>query len=105
MKFSSRVLIVSFALLLTRTSLTQSKPAPGWSEPKYFGIVLGKSTKAETIRRLGKPDYDGPEIESNAPIIEFHVDKPVIGKLYIYLKRSTVVGMYLVPDFHFYEDD
>jgi hypothetical protein len=75
----------------------QSKPEKVWIPAVYHGITIGKSTKEDAIRALGKPRSLGKEQDTGIPILTFDVSDPVPGAIVVYLNHGIVDGVTLLP--------
>lgn len=56
---------------------------------------MGKSTRAEVIKVLGKPKWDGKEEYSRIPMMSYEVDYPMPGTLYVYMTKGILESMTL----------
>lgn len=90
------------ALPLTISSLfviaqTQPTPKPAWTAAVYHDMTIGKSTKEDALRELGKPRFSGKEPDTDIPIMTYDVSDPVRGTLIVYLNNDIIDGITLVP--------
>ena len=86
---------LSLVVLLSGAASAQSlKP---WSAAKYHGLAIGRSSRADVRRQLGKPDSVGTEEDTGLPIMTYTVSDPLPGKLVVYTENGIVDGMTLYP--------
>jgi len=82
-----------------KTSAQSSKRK--WAPAVYRGLVVGKSSKADALKVLGKPDWIGKESETLTPMMNFTVSEPVAGTLSVLFDRDVVSEMSLSPKEHY----
>jgi hypothetical protein len=69
-----------------------------WMPATYKGLVMGKSTRQEVLRVLGKPEWVGRESDTGVATMEFPVSDPVPGKLAVHFPHGEIVNdMTLYP--------
>lgn len=66
-----------------------------WSPAVYRGLVMGKSTKQELIRKLGQPHSSGREEDTGVPILSYDTTSPLPGNLVVYVRRGIVQNIEL----------
>ncbi len=72
-----------------------------WVPGVYRGLVVGKSTQADALKVLGKPQWTGEESESLTPMMEFTVSEPVPGRLAVLFDHGIIGEIRLKPkDFY-----
>jgi len=68
-----------------------------WVAATYHGLVMGKSTRADVLKLLGKPKWVGREQDTGVPIISYEVADPVPGSLTVYIKNGILESLALDP--------
>ena len=68
-----------------------------WVAASYHGLVVGKSTRSDVLRVLGKPKWVGREQDTGIPMMTYAVSDPVPGTLAAYFRGPTLDGMALYP--------
>jgi hypothetical protein len=76
-----------------------------WVPAVYRGLVVGRSTKADVLRVLGKPKSVGKEQDTGVPTISYAVSHPVQGMLVVYIRRGLLDSMSLFPQTQPTKDD
>ena len=68
-----------------------------WAPGVYRGLVVGKSSQADALRVLGKPEWTGKESETRTPMMGFTVSEPVAGTLSVLLDHGIIGEIRLSP--------
>ncbi len=68
-----------------------------WGTAVYRGLVVGKSSKADALKVLGKPEWTGEESETLTPMMGFTVSEPVAGRLSVLLDHDIIIEIRLSP--------
>jgi hypothetical protein len=92
--------VVSLGLLLASglASKAREHGSQTWVPAVYHGLVVGKSTRADVLRVLGKPTWVGHESDTGTPMMDFQVSDPVPGNLSVLFRRGGILdGMALSP--------
>jgi hypothetical protein len=77
---------------------TQAAISRKWVPAVYRGLIVGKSTRGDVLRVLGKPKYIDKEEETGIPRSNYEVSDPVSGILVVSIERGIVQGMELYPN-------
>jgi hypothetical protein len=56
---------------------------------------MGKSTRAEVIKALGKPIWNGKEEGTGVPMMSYEVNDPLPGTLFVYTTKGILEEMKL----------
>jgi hypothetical protein len=98
MKILATVLLASLVFQVGLKSQPQKQGSKTWVPAVYHGLVMGKSTRADVLRVLGKPTWVGREADTGIPMMNFTVSDPVPGTLSVLFRRGGILdGMRLSP--------
>jgi hypothetical protein len=84
-------LVISTALYVE----SQVPTSKQWNPATYHGLVVGKSTRAEVFKVLGKPKWVGREQDTGVPIMSYDVTNPLTGELEVYISKGILDSMSL----------
>jgi len=84
-------LVISAALYVESQTPT-SKP---WNPATYHGLIMGKSTRADAFKVLGKPKWAGREQDTGVPILSYDITDPLPGELEVFITKGILEGMTL----------
>lgn len=73
----------------------QTSTSKPWNPATYHGLIMGKSTRADVYKVLGKPKFVGREQDTGIPIMTYVVVDPMPGTLVVYIKKGILDGMRL----------
>jgi hypothetical protein len=93
------LVFLAFPSIGTRAAQGSTHPRI-WAPAVYHGLVVGKSTRGEVLKTLGKPTSKGIVADSNTPYIGYGVTDPVPGTLMVIISRGVLRKMYLYPKPH-----
>ena len=99
------MLAIFLAMMLPLAAGSQTPPSSQWKAANYRGLIMGKSTRADVLRVLGKPKWIGKEEDTGVPIMEYEVTDPVPGKLTVYVHKGTLDSVALSPTKPLTKDD
>ena len=97
MKILATVLLAGLFFQAGLRSQSQKHATKTWVPGVYHGLVMGKSTRNDVRRVLGKPEWEGNESDTGVPIISYTASDLVPGTLVVYLRRGILAGMTLYP--------
>jgi|SRR5579864_235118 len=86
-----------FALAISLTAEPQTAPSQRWIPAVYHGLTVGKSSRADVLRILGKPTSTGKGGEAGIPYVSYDVSDPIAGTLTVYIRRGIIHEMDLKP--------
>jgi hypothetical protein len=105
MKILNGMLVVVFAMTMPFAAGSQTPASNLWKPANYRGLIMGKSTRADVLRVLGKPKWIGKEEDTVVPIMEYEVVDPVPGKLTVFVHKGTLDSVALSPTKPMLKDD
>lgn len=98
MKMLATVLLASIVFEVGLSSQSHKHVSKTWVPAVYHGLVMGKTTRADVLRALGKPTWVGHESDTGTPMMDFTASDPVRGTLSVLFGRGGIVaGMRLSP--------
>jgi len=97
MKILAAVMLASLVFQAGLKSQSQKQVSKTWVPAVYHGLVVGRSTRSDVVRVLGKPEWKGNESDTGVPIISYTVSDPVPGTLVVYPRRGILDAMALYP--------
>jgi len=107
MKTFPAFLVAAFVLAGAPTAEAQTVRSKSWVPAVYHGLVVGKSTRNNVLRILGKPKSTGRAAESDPPMLyyDYDVADPVKGRIEVYFRGAIVDSMALYPDASLTQED
>jgi hypothetical protein len=84
--------VVISAALNVESKAPTSMP---WNPATYHGLIMGRSTRADVFKVLGKPKWAGSEPDTGVPIMSYDVADPLPGELEVYITKGILEGMTL----------
>jgi hypothetical protein len=87
------ILVIGSAPLTT----AQKARSRVWTPAVYHGLVVGKSTRGQVLKVLGKPTSTGNVADTYTPYLGYEVSDPVPGTLMVVIPDRIVTEIYLYP--------
>jgi hypothetical protein len=97
MKILNTIFVTLFVTIVVHSAIPQAPASKSWSAASYRGLVMGKSTRADVYKVLGKPKFVGREQDTGIPIMTYEVTDPMPGILVVYVEKEQLNGMTLSP--------
>jgi len=76
--------------------IAQPPVAPLCSPAVFRGLVVGKSTRSDVLRSLGKPEAVGHEEDTGIPYLSYTVTDPRPGWLMVFTRKGLLTGIRLI---------
>lgn len=101
------LLVTALAMGPVPSCVPQIRPTKHWAPAVYHGLTVGKSTRKDVLRVLGKPKSTGRAAESDPPMLSYGYDvaDPVKGNIGIYFQGEIVDSMAVYPDTSITKED
>ncbi len=105
MRFFKLTLAALIVFTQVQVDIAQANVGKPWKSAVYHGLVMGKSTRADVLKALGKPKWVGHEQDTGTPIITYDVADPVPGVLTVYINKGILESLALEPKKALSRDD
>ena len=105
MKMLNAMLAPLLMTIAVHSTATQTPSLKPWASASYRGLIMGKSTRADVYKVLGKPKWVGREQDTRRPMITYDVSYPVIGELDVDIDKGILISMGLRPKMQMHTKD
>jgi hypothetical protein len=95
MKILNAIFATLLVTMAVHSAIPQTLASKSWSAATYHGLVMGKSTRADVYKVLGRPKFVGREQDTGIPIMSYDVADPLPGELEVYITKGILEGMTL----------
>jgi hypothetical protein len=95
MKTLNATLAICLVVTAADAAGPQVQARKSWAPASYHGLIMGKSTRDDVRRVLGKPKWVGKEGDTGVPIMNYDVSDPVPGTLVAHITNGILESMEL----------
>jgi hypothetical protein len=95
MKIINAMFATFLVTMAVHSAAPQTPASNSWSAATYHGLVMGKSTREDVFKVLGKPKWAGSEPDTGVPIMSYDVADPLPGELEVYTTKGILESMTL----------